>query len=168
MTAIRRIYLYILAGAGLTMWSAAAASLAQLVLRVLMQQLPGGQPDSVRGTVSLDGAAVLVGLPVWLLHWYWIQRSARREVHERASTLRRLYMYVVLAGAMIVLSVALNGSLVNVFRDPADAWSVVEPLPFAVMAALVWFGHWRVADSDRRAVGESGGSATLRRWYMYG
>jgi hypothetical protein len=168
MTAIRRIYLYILAGAGLTMWSAAAASLAQLVLRVLMQQLPGGQPDSVRGTVSLDGAAVLVGLPVWLLHWYWIQRSAIRDARERASTLRRLYMYVVLAVTMVVLAVALNGSLLYLVTDPSESWSVVEPLPFAVVAALVWFAHWRVVDSDRRAVGEAGGSATLRRWYVYG
>jgi uncharacterized protein DUF5671 len=168
MTAIRRIYLYLLALAGLAMWSAAAAGLAQLVLRVLAGQLPGGQPDYVRDTVSLDGAAVLVGLPVWLLHWYWIQRSASHDERERASALRRLYMYLVLGGAMLVLAVALNSSLLNLFADPTDAWSVVEPLPFAVMAALVWIGHWRIADSDRRAVGESGGSATLRRWYLYG
>jgi uncharacterized protein DUF5671 len=168
MTAIRRVYLYLLALAGLAMWSAAAAGLAQLVLRVLMRQLPGGQPDYIRATVSLDGAAVLVGLPVWLLHSYWIQRSARQDAHERASTLRRLYVYVVLAAAMVVLAVALNSTLLELFTNPTDAWSVVEPLPYAAMAALVWVGHWGIADADRRAVGESGGSATLRRWYVYG
>src|SRR6185312_4894063 len=36
-----------------------------------------------------------------------------------------------------------------------------------VIAALVWAMHWRIAARDRRLVGEQGGSATLRRWYLY-
>src|SRR4026207_2208524 len=31
-----------------------------------------------------------------------------------------------------------------------------------------WIAHGRVSATDRAAVGEEGGSATLRRWYVYG
>src|SRR5205085_7151844 len=45
---------------------------------------------------------------------------------------------------------------------------VLRPLPFAVVALVVWLYHGRVAARDRDLVGEVGGSATLRRWYLYG
>lgn len=37
-----------------------------------------------------------------------------------------------------------------------------------VVGLLVWCAHLRVSFDDRRLVGERGGSATLRRWYVYG
>src|SRR4029077_2145137 len=37
----------------------------------------------------------------------------------------------------------------------------------ALVALTIWALHYRMAASDRGAVGERGASATLRRWYMY-
>src|SRR2546430_14702801 len=43
------------------------------------------------------GAVTLEGLPVWGIHWWIAQPLARRNLDERASALRRLYLYPVLA-----------------------------------------------------------------------
>src|SRR5207302_5395006 len=118
-------------------------------------------------TVALNGAAALVGLPVWLVHWLWIQRTARADPGERASTLRRLYLYAVLAGAALATAVsasstlqALFGALVGGVSQGSFADAFARPLPFTLVALGVWLGHWRVAAADRGQVGESGGSAT--------
>jgi hypothetical protein len=174
VTTIRRIYAYLLAFAGLAMLSIAAASLLQVLVDVALQSPLTAAQQYVRDTVALNGAAALVGLPVWLVHWLWIQRTARADPGERVSTLRRLYLYTVLAGAAVAMAVsassslqALFGALVGGVSQGSLADAFARPLTFTLVALGVWLGHWRVAAADRGQVGESGGSATLRRWYIY-
>jgi len=176
MTHIRRIYAYLMTFAGLALLSVAVASLGSLLVDLA---LPTGAPpnaDAVRETIARDAAAVLVGLPVWLVHWTWIGRIARRDQSERSSTLRRLFVYTVLAVSMLILAASLREALQEAFdlvlgsdRVGADGLhDVASPIPFALTAGVVWLGHWRTVETDRRLVGETGGSATLRRWYLFG
>ena len=175
MTTIRRIYAYLLAFAGLAMVSLAAANLAQVLIDVALNAALVSSTDRyVRDSVSLWGATALVGLPVWLLHWLWIQRTARADPDERASTLRRLYLYAVLGGALLVMGVSTREVLLQLMNPSPGLASagqqidvIIRPLPFALVAVVVWFAHWRIAARDRAEVGEIGGSATLRRWYIY-
>jgi hypothetical protein len=175
VTTIRRIYAYLLTFAGLAMVSLAAANLAQLLIDVVLNApLVTSSDRYVRDTVSLWGATALVGLPVWLLHWLWIQRTARADPDERASALRRLYLYAVLGGALLVIGLSVRETLLRLF-NPSVGFSspgqqidlIIRPLPSALVAAVVWLAHWRIATRDRADVGETGGSATLRRWYTY-
>jgi hypothetical protein len=131
----------------------------------------------VRDTVSLWGALAIVGLPVWLLHWLWMERTARSDPRERASTLRRLYLYVVLAGASVVIAIMTAAILRIAFAEligtSMGGWPLIDiarQLPFTCVASAVWLVHWRVTAAERAldGVGERGGSATLRRWYLYG
>jgi hypothetical protein len=174
VTTIRRIYAYLLAFAGLAMVSLAAANLAQVLIDVLLGAPLANTDPFVRDAVSLWGATALVGLPVWLLHWLWIQRTARADPGERTSTLRRLFLYAVLGGAVLVMGVSVREMLLKLMNPSAGFASlgaqidvILRPLPFALVAAVVWLAHWRIAASDRAQVGETGGSATLRRWYTY-
>ncbi|MCA1647968.1 MAG: DUF5671 domain-containing protein, partial [Chloroflexi bacterium] len=174
MSTIRRLYAYLLAFAGLEMVSLAAANLAQVLIDVVLQAPPATSAQYVRDTVSLSGALALVGLPVWVLHWRWIQHMARADPHERASTLRRLYLYLVLGGAVLVMGIAVRGVLLTLFdvlagvlRSGTTVDAIIRPLPFAAVGALVWLAHWRIAASDRDQVVETGSSATLRRWYLH-
>jgi hypothetical protein len=164
--AIRRIYVYLLAFFGLLMLAGGASNLGRVVLEVLLAAPRTAAGDYVREEVSRAGAAALIGLPVWLIHWWWAQRLAMRAADERASVLRRLYLYVVLAIALVAMAAgvheALDEALDGRWRDAVTA------LPNALVGVVVWFGHWRVAAADRTAVGEDGASATLRRWYVYG
>jgi hypothetical protein len=109
-----------------------------------------------------------------LVHWWWIQRSARSDERERASTLRRLYLYLVLASAMLIAASSADDSLRQAVGAltgvvAINPWlNVLRGLPFTAIGLVVWLGHWRLVQRDRVAVGERGGSATLRRWYLYG
>jgi hypothetical protein len=178
VTTIRRTYAYLLAFAGLTILALAVANLAQLLVDLVLQAPLASTERYVRDTASLSGAAALVGLPAWLLHWLWIQRSARSEPTERTSVLRGLYLHAILGGAALAIGLAvhdllrssfdalLGGNRATGFAPTVDL--IVRPLPFVLVGLLVWFGHWRVGVLDRQITGESGGTATLRRWYVYG
>lgn len=175
MTTIRRTYAYLLAFVGLAVLAQGVASLGQLLVDVLLDPARANDAQSVRNSVALFGSMSLVGLPVWLLHWLWIEHKVRDDTSERTSALRRLYLYVVLAGAMVVLALSVHDSLSNLIlaltgqssiRPRLD--TIVRDLPFAVVALVGWFAHWRIAARDRALAGEDGRSATLRRWYIYG
>jgi hypothetical protein len=171
MTTIRRLYAYLLAFAGLAMLAVGAANLGQVLVDVLLHAPLASGAGYVRDTVSLNAAAVLVGLPVWLVHWLWVERSVRRDDAERSSTLRRLYLYIVLAAAMGVMGFSAHSALSSAFdvlQRGSSVDAVLRELPFLGMGLVVWLAHWRIAARDRALVGESGGSATLRRWYLYG
>src|SRR6266536_4634513 len=99
------------------MVSLAAANLAQVLIDVALNAALVSSTDRyVRDSVSLWGATALVGLPVWLLHWLWIQRTARADPDERASTLRRLYLYAVLGGALLVMGVSTREMLLHLMN----------------------------------------------------
>ena len=104
MTSIRRIYAYFMTFAGLTLLTVAVANLAQALLDAVLQAPQAANAGAIRDAVAQSAAAALVGLPLWLVHWTWIGRTTRRDADERASTLRRLFLYVVLAGSMLVLA----------------------------------------------------------------
>jgi hypothetical protein len=173
VTNIRRIYAYLLAGAGLAMFAVAAANLLQVLIDVVFQLPLTTTTSYVRDSVSRYAAVALVGLPVWLVHWRWAERWLA-DPEERASTLRRLYLYSVLAASALVVANSLHESLIGALgsllgTDPTPAAaSWLDPLAFTLAGALVWSLHWRIADRDRGVVGEVGASATLRRWYLYG
>jgi CubicO group peptidase (beta-lactamase class C family) len=50
----------------------------------------------LRDEVSRWGAAALIGLPVWLAHWWWAQRLADSSIDERASAFLRPWPSVLL------------------------------------------------------------------------
>jgi hypothetical protein len=161
------------------MFSAAAANLGLLLVEVMSASRLASADRYVRDTVSLWGSLAIVGLPLWLVHWLWTERTARSDPRERASTLRRLYLYIVLAGASVVIGTSTAAILqmvfaaaVGNFSEPASPLlaDIARQLPFTCVAAVVWFAHWRVTAAERalEGVGERDISATLRRWYLYG
>ncbi|HEY3062610.1 MAG TPA: DUF5671 domain-containing protein, partial [Chloroflexota bacterium] len=159
MTAIRRIYLYLLAFAGLVMLVLGAANLGRVIVEVLLATARVAGASYFREEVSRWGAAALIGLPVWLVHWWWAQRLAERSTDERSSVLRRLYVYAVLAIGLIAIASSAHDALTEVLNGEwRDALSA---LPVLGVGLVVWVFTWRVARADRAAVGEDGGSATL-------
>jgi hypothetical protein len=163
MTTIRRIYAYLIALAGLGMLTVATGNLGRVLIDALATSR-ATNPESVRNDISLYAAGALVGLPVWLIHWLWTERWARSDTAERASTLRRLYLYAVLAGAMGILAHSCHDIVVALASGRVD----LREVPFALIGLVAWIAHWRIVSRDRALVGERGGSATLRRWYVYG
>src|SRR5687768_4000269 len=52
-------------------------------------------------TIAFQAAVILVGLPLFLVHWLWMQRLARNDPGERESAVRCLYLYLTLALFML-------------------------------------------------------------------
>lgn len=176
MSVVRRLYFYGVAFASLVMLAVGLSGLGGVVVDALTTRSSwdGSAVSGLRPAVTQNAAYVLVGLPVWLLHWRLAERAAGRDAEERAAALRRLYLYAVLLAFALrwawsahdLLEAAGRSILLAEFGGaPRD---LLRPLPWLIVAAALWAYHDRTVVVDRLLVGESGAAASLRRWYVYG
>jgi hypothetical protein len=183
MLRIRRLYFYLVLYVSLSMLLVGVATL----VRVLLEQLLGVTSSGIgfeifqgreqfREQTALGIALAALGLPVWLLHWRTVQGwlAGPEGADDRASALRRLYLYAVLLTTALTAYWAGRDLLVHLMGLPLGLVSgseqiagLARPLPYLLAAGLFWAYHWQVAAADRAAAGETGASATLRRWYLY-
>ena len=174
MTAARRIYLYLVAAVGLLLLTRGLSELARALIDSAATS-SATVVSNLRDTVALNGAFVTLGLLGWLVHWSLAQRGARRDPAERAATLRRLFVYAVLAVSVLTAANALQALFQGAFAllggrgsPRANGLAMLDALPRLVVNLAFWAYYLRVAAADRQAAGETGGAATLRRWYVYG
>lgn len=180
---LRRLYLYLVSAAAL---GTLAVGLSALGYTVLMFVFNDPNAESSRGALAGASAATVVALLVWGVHFWFARRYAHRDPAERASAIRRLYVYWACLVMSIGAAVALDNAIANFLRPLLDcttvsSTSVYRPFDctsnnllttaqagwiFVVLAAF-WALHFWISIRDRAAVGESGRSASLRRWYMY-
>jgi len=166
----RRLYIYIVAAASLAMVLIGLVNLGTTALNQLFGAVP--PYSNVRDSYAGFGATTLVGLPVWGIHWWLAQRFARRNADERASALRRLYLYLVLAATGVAAAILARSLLEHaagfLLGTSTDGPSIGRALWGTLVLFAAWLYHFRTAAVDRAIAGESGDSATLRRWYGYG
>ena len=166
---LRRVYLYLVSAASLVVLAAGLVFLGGTVLLFVFND---PSADSSRGQLAVFTAMTVVALPVWAVHFFFGQRFASRDPLERASALRRLYLYwacfagsIATAGAIAFLvTQLLQPALDNL---PTNALSAAQIGWAALIFASVWAFHFWIAWGDRATSGEAGAASTLRRWYMY-
>ena len=176
----RRVYFYGVAFASLVMLAIGLNGLGEILLDRLAGVLPGAGQEVSRPLSELTQsvALVLVGLPVWLLHWRLAQRAAEREEGEREALCAGCTFYAVLLtfalrwafSANELLQTALGallGADLSVGRG-ALGRALLAPPPGSPSPGPCGPITARWVVGDRRLVGEAGASATLRRWYVYG
>jgi hypothetical protein len=176
---LRRLYLYMVSAAALGLFAAGLTLLGGTVLYFVFND-PAAQ--SYRTQLAIYTAMTLVALPVWGVHFWFARRFAHRDPAERASAIRRLYLYLACLGSAIGALVALAFTAADLIRALVDtctsqATFTCPPMPdwlnitqegwTAIVYIAIWAFHYRIAARDRAAVGETGASATLRRWYVY-
>jgi hypothetical protein len=192
---LRRLYLYLVSAVSLGLLAAGLALLGNTVLLFVFND-----PSAQNSRTQLAGftAMTAVALPVWAIHFWFARRYATGDPYERASTIRRLYVYAACLGGAIGVLIALAVSLAYLlgpFIDPCGPFREIgqpctlqkaigieqltaqTPGPWwlpasqagwvAAVFLAIWALHFWIAARDRAAVGETGASATLRRWYMY-
>src|SRR5258706_3477667 len=189
---LRRLYLYLVSAASLGLL---AAGLALLGATALLFVFNDPSADGSRTALAGFTAMTLVALPVWGVHFWFARRFAMRDPAERASAIRRLYVYWACLGGSIGALVAIAITAGDFLRPLIDGCTTVtKSLPgqkggprvtslscpaaqswlqtsqagwIAFVFLAIWAFHFWIAARDRAAVGETGASATLRRWYMY-
>src|SRR5207244_3391242 len=166
---LRRLYLYVVSAAALVLLATGVIFVGGTILLFVFND---PSAESTRGQLAVFTAMTVVALPVWAVHFWFARRFAMRDPFERASALRRLYLYFAcLVTALVAtqtLAYALAMALQPVLDNQQGSWLTAAQLGWATLVLVAIFAfHFWTAVRDRVAVGEEGASATLRRWYMY-
>jgi hypothetical protein len=177
MQATRRVYIYLITLIALGMLVAGLVSLTQMVVDSLLPAsvLPSSRLDAFSGSRASSALSlILIGGAFWAVHWWLAERAAHRDPTERASALRRLFLYAALGlGALVltfaaftIVESALRALLIDEAR-PRRILDIVDAVTVMIVVGLFWLYYRRISTSDRRVVPERGASATLRRWFVY-
>jgi hypothetical protein len=170
MKTIRRIYLYAVAFVSLetVLWGTINLARSMAAGRTV-----AGNTSQLAGALSL----ILVGVPVFLLHWWFAQRLALQEVEERSARIRAIFLYgsVLAAGIPVAQNVlALASRLLSfAFGLTAQAafiggnQTISDNLIAILMNAVVAAYLLKVAAGDWQALSESESLADTRRLFRY-
>jgi len=122
-------------------------------------------------------AFILVGIPVFLLHWSLAQRAARREPGERSALLRAIFLYGVLLATLLPVvnnSLALLDRLLTIAfgMDPVmaalgGAQTFSDNLFAILLNALAAAYFYSVLRTDWKAGPVGDDFAVLRRLFRY-
>lgn len=176
MFTIRRLYLYGVSAIALALMAVGAGSLIELAFERLGRAIAGTGvigPGLDRELLALSVALLLVGLPLWLVHWWLAERSVRRDTPEadaeRRSVIRALYLAGVAAVALGYLATGGVAFVETLIRAPAS-WPVdlAGPLAHTLVALAVLAFHIRTRILDTAAGSLAGAAAWLGRLYLYG
>ena len=158
MNTTKRLYFYGVSFVTLVVAANGVALLVQFLVDLIAQRTIAGGPDT---QASLGLAMVVVGAPLWVLHWLYTQRQAAKQPDETASTLRKLYLYGVLFTASLVVFIAVHSLIFQVMGgDDFSAYFAGQ----ALVWGIVWAYHWSVERREQAVLS----GLTLKRWYMYG
>jgi len=179
MQAARRLYVYLLSGVSLGFVLFGLQSLVRVLLETfgMRGDVLSGQLDASQ---QLSGALALlgVGTPVWLLHWWFAERSIRPERDapgaERQSALRALYFALLLAILLAISAFAVSDLVFGLLADllPArDAYYGSTPaaaLATALVGGTAWGYHALLRRRDMAAGELRRAAVWLPRAYLYG
>jgi uncharacterized protein DUF5671 len=170
---IRRLYFYLVAliSIEIVLWGLVS------LLRSIVDQTISGGADALAQALAL----ILVGVPIFLVHWLWAQRSAARDEEEETATIRAAFFYAILLGTLIPVAQNLlsfiDRSLVQVtglgverafssFREQTVADNLIAIIMNGIVAAYFWNilrGEWGMVSDPLR--GEN--FTEVRRLYRY-
>lgn len=170
MKSIRRLYFYLVAFISIevVIWG-----LVNLLRSIVDQTISGGA-DALAQALAL----ILVGVPIFLIHWLWAQRASAAEEEEKEATLRAVFLYAILLGTLIpvvqnVLSF-INRALVQVtglgverafsaFRNQTLADNLIAILMNLVVA---WY-FWNILRLEWGTLKDRENFSEVRRLYRY-
>jgi hypothetical protein len=93
MRTIRRLYFYAVALISLevVLWGGIG------LLRSIVNRPAVGGATALAQALAL----ILVGVPIFLVHWLWAQNAASRDNEEKTASLRAIFFYAALLGTLI-------------------------------------------------------------------
>ena len=170
MKSIRRLYFYLVAFISIevVLWG-----LVGLLRSVANDTISGGA-DALAQALAL----ILVGVPIFLIHWLWVQRASRLDEEEKTATLRAVFFYAILLATLIpVVQNLLSfidrllirgaglevGRAFSLFREQTLADNLIAIVMNGIVAAYFWNilrGEWATLP-DRENFTE------VRRLYRY-
>ncbi|MBI4760916.1 MAG: DUF5671 domain-containing protein [Chloroflexota bacterium] len=93
MKTIRRLYFYVVAFISVEVVAWGLIGL----LRSIVNKTVSGGAEALAQALAL----ILVGVPIFLVHWLWAQKAAAGEEEEQEASLRAVYLYAILLATLI-------------------------------------------------------------------
>jgi len=167
---IRRLYFYLVAliSIEVVLWGLIS------LLRSIVDQTISGGADALARALAL----ILVGLPIFLIHWLWAQRSSARDEEEKTATIRAAFFYAVLLGTLIPI---VQNLLSFVDRSLAQVTGLGVERAFPVfgqqtladnliaifMNGIVALYFWNILRSEWATLLDKENFTEVRRLYRY-
>ena len=170
MKSVRRLYFYLVAFISMevVLWGLVG------LLRSIASDTISAGADALAQALAL----ILVGVPIFLVHWLWVQRASTRDEEEKTAALRAVFLYGILLATLIpvvqnLLSfidrALIQGAGLGVerafgaFRSQTLADNLIAILMNSIVAAYFWNilrGEWATLP-DKENFSE------VRRLYRY-
>jgi len=170
MRTVRRLYFYLVTLIGLELVIWGTITLAQTLLNAPL----GGAANILSSGLS----EILVGVPIFLLHGWVVQRDALRDPEERANRLRAVFFYAVRLATLVPVVQSLAAALVSILSTilgitPAPAFfgfdqTLADHLVASVINAVAFLYFDRLLRREHEAMPDSALFADVRRFYAYG
>jgi len=170
MRSIRRLYFYLVALISLevVIWG-----LINLLRTIFSSGLTFPGADTLAQALAL----ILVGLPIFAVHWLWAQNVSAKDPEEHSATLRALFLYAVLLATLIpvvqnslalinrTLVVAAGIDSLRAFLGGTQSWVDNTIAILLNLLAAVYF--FSIVRGDWASLGEKENFADVRRLYRF-
>lgn len=176
MKTIRRLYIYAVAiiSIEVVMWG---------VISLLRSMFSASQVVDSASTLAQALSLILVGVPIFLVHWLWAQRVSATDDEERSSTVRAVFLYGILLGTLIPVVQNTLALIDRTFLSAANLYAYraivggtqtwIDNLIAIVINLLIAAYFWNILKENWRALTETENFAEIRRlyrfiWMLYG
>ena len=170
MKSIRRLYFYLVAfiSIEIVLWGLVG------LLRSVVDDTVSGGADALAQALAL----ILVGVPIFLIHWLWAQRASARDEEEKTASLRAAFLYGILLATLIPVVqntlAFIDRSLVQAAGLEVDrafrAFSeqtLADNLIAIFMNGIVAAYFWNVLRHEWATITDGENFSEVRRLYRY-
>jgi hypothetical protein len=176
MKTIRRLYFYAVSiiSIEVVMWG---------VISLLRSIFNARQVVDSASTLAQALSLILVGVPIFLIHWLWAQRVSAADEEEKTSSLRAIFLYGILLGTLIPVVQNTLALINRIFLSASNlytaraivggtqTWS--DNLIAIVINLLIAAYFWSVLKDEWRTLPEAENYTEIRRlsrfiWMLYG
>jgi hypothetical protein len=170
MKSIRRLYFYLVAFISIevVVWGLIG------LLRSIVDDTVSGGAEALAQALAL----ILVGVPIFLIHWLWAQRVSAQDEEERTATLRAVFLYAILLATLIpvvqnFLSFVDRALIQSTGLGVERAFSsfrnqtLADNLIAIVMNAVVAAYFWNVLRGEWTTLKDTENFSEVRRLYRY-
>jgi hypothetical protein len=169
MKTVRRLYFYAVALISLevVLWGGIG------LLRSIVDRLSIGGAEALAQALAL----ILVGVPIFLFHWLWVQRTAARDDEEKTAALRAVFFYAALIGTLVPVAqnllAMINRLLLGTARlsvrsailGGTQTWP--DNLIAVIVNLIVATYFWNLLRGEWKTLPETETFVEIRRLYRY-
>ena len=176
MKTIRRLYFYAVASISIevVMWG---------IISLLRSIFDANKIVDSASTLAQALSLILVGVPIFLVHWLWAQRVSTRDDEEKTASVRAVFFYGILLATLIPVVQNLLALIDRTFLVTANLFSSraiiggsqtwIDNLIAIVINLLLAAYFWNILKDEWRTLPETENFAEIRRlyrfiWMLYG